>query len=381
MQLNLIQYNGSLEVLIYGPVRPVRGGIAKHTENLALALSQKYPCTVFYDSQPFPRRLYPGESQFSNELSIIDESRIRVKRNRYFSLIRDLLSQLAISRLSLTIVVWWTPALALKLFFVLLMHRISKRQFVIFCHNVLPHESGSISKVVTKIVLGMSNNFLVQSESEAQLLNSMFSKKRNVTVVPHPIFSEDQSAFDAQKNTDVCEILFIGFIRKYKGLDLLFQAIKQLEPPGTLRLVVAGECWDPKLRKMMELTSQSTSVSVELDLKFQGEADLEKRIRSCDFIVLPYHKVTGSGVLALAKSFRKPVIVSELPLFRQEVREGVDGFFFETGNVESLGTLLADLSLGSRHLPSAWSDQADDNGWTKIAEKAVAFWKQQEARQ
>lgn len=368
---------GSLpvEILIYGPVRPTRGGIAKHTENLALAISKTNVCKVFSDAKNFPAKLYPGRTQVSGETSILVGSQVKIYRKPFFRLLVDFFLQISKHQNNLTVIPWWSVAQTPKVIFVLLFLKLLNRKFVFFCHNVLPHESTPMSTRVAKFILSLSENFMVQSQTEERVLKSLVGNEINVSLVGHPKFSLQSRNPRKRVKKDSFEILFAGFMRQYKGVDLLCNAIMELEEPGNLRFTFIGECWDTSIEKLLNEVASSSSPTVRVNLEYQSEEQLAESIMECDFLILPYRGNTGSGILSLAKEFGKPVIVSDLESFKSEVRPGIDGLFFETGNVQSLTSLLASLGQHQKFDFNPWSNSGTSETWETLALKTISFYK------
>lgn len=352
--------------MILAPVPPIRGGIAKHTEELVAHLSGHYKCTVLADSRLYPRALYPGKSQLHEETSSLDPEDINVVSSRF----RHLLWRLVVQKrenLAGIILVWWTPALAHKFALAAIVARVKKIQVVAFCHNVAPHENTRLSSAITRWSLRIAKKFMVQTESDAALLSSALGSKATIRTVPHPPYKALVSGSKRNALPTPQTFLFFGIIRPYKGVSTLLEAV-DLCGTEEFSVRIVGESWDSGLTKQIRASEKRHAGKVSARLDFVSDAALTEEIAKADFVVIPYLSASGSGVLALAKAHKKPVIISDLTEFENQVVDEVDGYFFRTGSARSLAAMITRATANHGVLPmEPWKNLQTEPSWDDLA--------------
>jgi glycosyltransferase involved in cell wall biosynthesis len=143
--------------------------------------------------------------------------------------------------------------------------------------------------------------------------------------------------------------LFLGFIRPYKGVDVLLRAIAKLKDID-LHLHIAGECWlgPDALRQQVE--DLGIGDRVTLDLRYLGDEEVSGLLALADALVLPYREASGSGVAALALQYEKPVVATRVGGLIEYVVDGKTGYLVEPEDSDA-------LAAGIRRLlePTDWS--------------------------
>lgn len=131
-------------------------------------------------------------------------------------------------------------------------------------------------------------------------------------------------------------LLFFGRIDKYKGLELLVETYNTLikENHDVPHLVIAGK----------GVISQQTQVLINncsritLVNRFIQDEEMVWLISNCYYVIMPYIEASQSGVLPIAYSFSKPVIVSSVNGLKEYVVNEKTGYVFK--NRHELYTLL-----------------------------------------
>ena len=359
-------------MVIVGPVRPTRGGIARHTEHLTKSLSDFFDCMVLADTQLYPKFLYPGESENSKESASMEIPGATVFRSRFIKLcIR--LARIERKSLAGIVLIWWTPALTPKFLLSAFVARTKRVPLIVFCHNVVPHEPSRLASSLTKLCLSVAKIFIVQTKSDATQIESWFGEKAITRVVLHPPLLGPRPPSHRKLQSRAVRFLFVGLIRPYKGVATLLEASLSWNSDD-FELRIVGESWDQNLSKAILAASRDYPKRVSSLLEFIDDKTLAEEIELADYIVLPYLSVSGSGVLSLAITHGKPVILSKLPEWDGFVREGVDGFFFEPGDA---GDLLRSMELASKQQNSRklepWKDNDSVGSWSELAETVIAL--------
>jgi glycosyltransferase involved in cell wall biosynthesis len=216
---------------------------------------------------------------------------------------------------------------------------------------VLPHERFFFDEYMTRSVLKMAHRLIVHSKEEAKILLNIAPLIHNPVEAFMPVFDQfvlhddilSHVPFFAGLRKKV--LLFFGFIRQYKGLDVLLEAFHifaQNHPDASLLIV--GESF---YRKNGEATARDIflenwppddpvrSQIVWVD-RYVPNEEVSRYFTAADLLVVPYLSVTQSAPLQVAYAFDKPVIASDLPAFRECVSNGESGYLFETGKASDL---------------------------------------------
>ncbi len=311
----------SQSIVILGPAYPLRGGgMATFNERLARQFQQEGNKVVIYTfSLQYPSFLFPGTSQYSTETAPTDII-IKVKINSLnpFNWIKvgNELKQL---RPDIISVRYWLPFMAPCLGTIL---RIAKKnnhtKVICIADNVIPHEHRIGDKQFTQYFIKPVDAFITMSHKVMMDLQT-FTQKPAVQTV-HPLydnFGEALSKEEAKKhlNIPVSEkiILFFGFIRKYKGLDLLLEAMSILKKKeSNIKLLVAGEFYENKDMYEQQIEQLGIRDSLILKTGFIADSEVKYYLSAADFVIQPYKNATQSGVTPLAYHFEKPMLVTNV---------------------------------------------------------------------
>ncbi|GAB4091737.1 glycosyltransferase family protein [Flaviaesturariibacter terrae] len=310
------------KVLIIGPAHPLRGGgITTFNQRLATEfLREGHECSIASFSLQYPNFLFPGKSQFTDEPAP-EGLRIRPLINSINPLnwvkVGRLLGR---ERPDLVVVRYWMPFFGPALGTILrLIRRNGHSRIVCIADNVVPHEQRFFDKPFTKYFLPSCDAFITMSQ---QVYNDLltFAAGKPAEIVPHPLydsFGEKLSKEAARQHLGLANddriILFFGFIRHYKGLDLLLSAMAEapLKDSG-IKLLVAGEFYEDEKEYQALIDNNGLRDRVLLHTRFMADAEIRYYICSADFIVQPYRSATQSGVTPLAYYFERPMVVTNV---------------------------------------------------------------------
>ena len=209
-------------------------------------------------------------------------------------------------------------------------------------HNVLPHESNEKDIEKTKWFYNNVDFRFVNYKSNIKKLKRELgvNTRENVEIIFHPVFdsypnniSREESRKKLSISLDKKVVLGFGLIRKYKGMDLLAQAIKHLD--NEYYGIIAGENRDSELVKELEKYATEVGNLKLVPHKIPNE-NVQLFFNACDVVVMPYYDVTTSGVVLLAYSFGKPVITTRVGGLHEVVEDKKTGFLIEPNNLEML---------------------------------------------
>jgi glycosyltransferase involved in cell wall biosynthesis len=308
------------KAIIIGPAWPLRGGLASFDERLARECTKSgYDTTIYTFSLQYPGFLFPGTTQYSTEPAPTD-IRIKVCINSInpFNWLTTG-KQIQKQKPDLLIVRYWLPFMGPCLGTILrLVKKNQHTKIICIADNIIPHEHRPGDTPFTKYFVKPVDGFITMSDKVTNDL-ALFSNKKAKQIV-HPLydnFGEAVSKETAREKLglplDKKVILFFGFIRKYKGLDLLFEAMadERIRQSG-IQLLVAGEFYEK--REAYDALIREYNIGDRLILRTDFIADSEVRyyVSAADFVIQPYRNATQSGVTPLAYHFEKPMLVTNV---------------------------------------------------------------------
>ncbi|MCX6205977.1 MAG: glycosyltransferase [Bacteroidetes bacterium] len=328
------------KIALIGTAWPFRGGgIASFNERLARAfIAEGFDVTIYNFSLQYPSFLFPGKSQYSTDPAPSD-LKIEVCINSVNPLNwLKVGNRIKKTNPDLVVVRYWLPLMGPCLGTILRL--IKKNQFskiICIADNVIPHEKRPGDKPFTQYFIKPIDGFITMSKKVMADLKSFTNTKAILT--EHPLYDNFGDALtkaEAKKYLGISEnsniILFFGFIRKYKGLDLLLLAMKILKDqkqndPTLLvpRLLIAGEFYDDESQYTSMIQELGISDLLELRTHFISDQEVKYYLSATDFVIQPYKNATQSGVTPLAYHFEKPMLVTNVGGLADMVPDGKAG--------------------------------------------------------
>lgn len=340
----------SKNIIIIGPAHPLRGGLASFDERLAKQFKDEGNTVIIYTfSLQYPNFLFPGTTQFSTEPAPTDIN-IKVCINSVNPLNwLKIGSELKKMRPDLIVVRYWLPFMGPCLGTILRIAKKNKHTKVVcIADNILPHEKRLGDKQFTHYFLPPIDAFVTMSEKVLADLRTIEPKKPAQAVV-HPLYDNfgDAISTDEARNkigisNDKKVLLFFGFIRKYKGLDILFEAIKIIKDKQLLDnfvLLVAGEFYGDEQAYHDQIKKLAIEDVLELRTNFIPDSEVKNYLCAADVVVQPYRNATQSGVTPLAYHFEIPMIVTNVGGLPSLVPNGKVGLVAEP-NAESIAETI-----------------------------------------
>ncbi len=369
-------------IIIIGPAHPLRGGLASYNERLAKAFQdQGHQVTIFSFSLQYPNFLFPGTTQFSSEPAPLN-IKIKVVINsinpfNWWKVGRQIKNLHA----DLIIVRYWLPFMGPCLGSII---RIAKKnthtKVVCIADNIIPHEKRIGDNLFTKYFVKPIDGFITMSEKVLSDLK-IFNIHKPSKYVSHPLydnFGEKIGKVSAREklqiNKDDSIVLFFGFIRKYKGLDLLFEAIKILKDKVThnhIKYLIAGEFYED--RKPYDELIQKLGISSNLILKTDFIPDSEVKYFLCasDVVIQPYKNATQSGVTPLAYHFEKPMIVTNVGGLPALVPDYKVGLIAEPTALSIASKIEEYFSLGESYFTQNLIEEKKKYSWEEMTNEIL----------
>lgn len=306
-----------MRVVIIGPGHPLRGGLATFNQRLAKEfIDQGNECEIYSFSLQYPAFLFPGKTQYSDE-----PAPEGIKIHAAINSINPLNwikvgNRLRKEKPDIIVVRYWLPLMGPALGTIL--RRVKKNKhtrIVCIADNVIPHEKRPGDKSFTRYFLKSCDAFITMSEKVMQDLR-LFQKEKPALQVSHPLydnFGAIISKQEARKHLGLPEnekiILFFGFIRRYKGLDLLLEAMPALKD---IKLLIAGEFYEDAKAYHEQIEKLGIKDKLILRTDFIADSEVKYYLCAADAVIQPYRNATQSGVTPLAYHFEKPMIVTNV---------------------------------------------------------------------
>lgn len=318
------------KIVIIGPAHPLRGGLAAFNERLAAQLTaQGNEVSVHTFSFQYPGFMFPGKTQYAEGPA---PAGLKIRRSVHsMNPLNWLRTGRAIAkeRPDIVIVAFWLPIMAASLGTIAKIIRKNGHSRIIgLVHNLIPHEKRPGDAPLTKYFVRQCHAFITLSREVEKDLHRLTSAP--VAFAPHPVYdsfgdpvspavAKQHLHLDASKQY----LLFFGFIRAYKGLDLLLEAFadERLQAISNLELLVAGEFYEDK-KKYEPLLSPR----VKLVEDFIPNERVKYYFSAADLIVQPYKTATQSGISQMAYHFEKPMLVTHVGGLPEIVPDGKAGY-------------------------------------------------------
>lgn len=315
----------SRNVVIVGPAHPLRGG-GLTTFNHRLCqqfLQEGHSCSIYSFSLQYPSLLFPGTSQYTKEprpegldIYTVINSIHPINWFQVGSELRNVKPDIVVVR-------FWIPFMGPALGTILRQVKKNRHTRIIaITDNVKPHEKRAFDKSFTRYFLNSCDAFITMSEKVMTDLRE-FEPNKPARQVLHPLYDNFGNAVPKAVAREHLRIdpnarivLFFGFIRKYKGLDLLLEAMKLVKDNATngqpIQLLVAGEFYEDE--KPYRQLIQQLGIQDRLILRttFIPDSEVKYYLCAADVVVQPYRNATQSGVTPLAYHFEKPMIVTNV---------------------------------------------------------------------
>jgi glycosyltransferase involved in cell wall biosynthesis len=334
----------SVKCTLVGPTHPYKGGVAQHTTTLAHQLATAgHDVELVSWSAQYPTALYPGVQRVEQpEIPVFPETRYPLawyRPDSWWRLGRALRG--APDRLLLLVLVspiqipaYLTMVAAARGFG---RDRARTPAVGVICHNVLPHEPRRGDRALTQALLSRVDFAVTHTPQETALAGELRAAEAHTAELPP---HGPGTAPSGTTNQGGGGLLFFGFIRPYKGVDVLLRALARVPE---VRLLVAGEVWDGEDRLRALVDELQLGDRVTLRLSYLPHEELEVLLRDADALVIPYTSGTGTQQVRVAQAHGVPVIATRISNVAEQVTDGVDGLLAQPGDVEGLATAISGL--------------------------------------
>ena len=375
--------SGGKNVIIIGPAHPLRGGgITTFNERLARQFQTEGHNTSIYSfSLQYPGFLFPGKSQFTDEPAPKDLNiHTRINSVNPFNWL-SVGNEIKKLRPDIVIVRYWIPLMGPCLGTILRIIKKNKHTRIIcIADNIVPHEKRFGDKPFTRYFIKPVDAFITMSEKVLTDLRSFTTKK--TLLVPHPLYdnfgdkiSKDEARNQLKIKNEELIILFFGFIRKYKGLDILLDAMKEIQNSKVknqnIKLLIAGEFYDDAKLYTEQIDRLGIRDNLILHTDFIPDSEVKYYLCAADVVVQPYRNATQSGVTPLAYHFEVPMIVTNVGGLPAMVPDNIVGLVAEP-TAESLAEkILEYFEKGENYFLPHLLEEKKKFSWTNMLQSIL----------
>lgn len=329
----LATVNNQNSIILVGPAHPLRGGIADFNESFALSLIEAgIPTKIVGFYLQYPNILFPGKSQETSSPKPdieIDNLISSINPISWYKTAKHIASQ----KPQLVVVRFWIPFMGPALGTIARHLRKKGIKVIGMVDNAIPHEARPFDKQLSTYFFKQCNAFFTLSKSVSHDLEKLVPGRPSATS-PHPIYdtfgqavSREESLTKLKLDPSKKYVLFFGFVRKYKGLDLLIEAMGSVKVKKLgVKLIVAGEFYDSKTDYLEQIEKLGLDDTVIIRDDFIPQDEVKYYFCGANLVAQTYRTATQSGVTQIAYHFDKPMLVTDVGGLSEIVPNGEVGF-------------------------------------------------------
>jgi glycosyltransferase involved in cell wall biosynthesis len=323
-----------MRLSIIGPAHPLRGGIAHHVYWLRQEMAARgHAVQVISFRKLYPSLLFPGTTERdASNLKLDAQAEAILKPLNPASWLR---AAREVQRFGPEAVVlqWWQPFFAPMFGTLARWFRRKGLRVIVECHNVLPHEGSPADRLLTRFAFATVDEFIVHARTDEEHLRQ-FVPDRRISLSPLPTFQEFKAATPGKR--DGRRLLFFGKVRRYKGLDVLLEAMPQVLARVDCELLIVGEFYEDVETYQRIIRKHGIERHVQLVNRYVTNEEVAEYFAQADVLVLPYVTASQSAVAQIALANDLPIIASRAGGLCDSLSEGKDGLSFRPGDASDL---------------------------------------------
>jgi glycosyltransferase involved in cell wall biosynthesis len=386
-----------VKLALLGPAHPLRGGIAYYLallyrelraaghEVTFIGFRKQYPERV--PDLPLIRKLrFPGSDQIEGGAASIEvpNQALFVPWNPW-SWWRTARA-VARSDAGAVVLKWWIPFFGPGYWAVAwLLRHFARVRVIAILDNVIPHEKWPLGRLITRIGLGQMDAYIAQSKVVESDLFTLLPRTDpgRVRLVPHPTYDFTTEAppdpATARGELGINEsrvLLFFGFIKAYKGLMVLLDAVPRLRAlfgDDDFRLLVVGDFYEDSTPYRQRIAELGIADRLTLVDGYLPNEDVPRYFTAADLVVLPYLSATQSGIIQIAYRYDRPVVTTRVGGLPEFVDEGETGTMVPPGDPDALAQAVARFfSEADREaMARAIAARREETSWARLIEAIV----------
>ncbi len=373
-----------MKIALIGPAHPYRGGLSNYSERLAHQfLEEGHSVVLVTFTMQYPDMLFPGKTQFSES-----------PKPKHLNIVRKIHSinpfnwvatgfWLKKEAFDLIIIRYWLPFMG-PAFGTILQFAGKQSVKLALLDNIIPHEKRPGDKIFTRYFVRKIDGFLAMTKSVLSDLGH-FNRSKPRMLSPHPMFDNfgpsrsKEEAYEVLKlDPNVSYLLFFGFIRGYKGLDLLLMAMgEKILHSYDFKLLIAGEFYDDREKYEQLIIDFSLQERVILYDEFIPDDQVAYYFAAADLVAQPYRSATQSGVTQIAYHFEKPMIVTDVGGLAEMCPNGKVGYVVHP-NPKSIAQGIYNFfqQANPDHFKSGIIEEKEKYTWDKLSQTFLHLYQQ-----
>jgi glycosyltransferase involved in cell wall biosynthesis len=365
----------SKNIIILGSAYPLRGGLASFNERLCQAfLENGDHAKLLTFSLQYPSLLFPGKTQYSTSKKPDLDIEIGVNSISPFNW-RKIGKKIAKERPDILIFKYWTPFMSPCFGTIArIVKKNSYTKIVTVVDNMIPHERHFYDSILTKYFVKPIDAYVAMSQSVLDDINK-FDPEKPKKLSPHPLFDNFGEIIPREKALEYLKLdpnyiyfLFFGFIRVYKGLDLLLEAFADERlRKFPVKLIVAGEFYDNQEPYLAAIQKYNLSENIILQNDFIPNEEVKYYFCASNLIVQPYKNATQSGVTQIGYHFEKPILVTDVGGLAEIIPNGKVGYVVRPDSKE-ISNALCDFLINKPDFFIGIQEEKKKYGWDRLLE-------------
>ena len=383
--------NEGLRIALVGPAYPYRGGIAHFTNRFAEELAAEHEVLICTFERQYPELLFPGKTQMEP-----GEWELPVEPVRLIDSINPLSwwrsgRWIGGQNPDAVAFSYWMPFFVPAYRGILAGLRSASARpacEVLWLHNLHPHEplpgAGWLLRKLVRRFAGQMDRFVCLSESTRDELLELRGDAEVMSGF-HPVYDIFEDPIDPEEarrqlgvDVDVPTLLFFGYVRRYKGLDVLLEAMAHLPEEMDVQLLVAGAFYEEEADYREQARSLGLLAETGPRVRFFPEYVPTEKVHlyfsAADLVVQPYRSATQSGVARTAFYFDRPVVVTDVGGLAEEVPDGEAGYVVPPEDPEALADAVRRfLEADPAPFRRGAHRQAERFSWSALAEQFLTF--------
>ncbi|MGR8932642.1 MAG: glycosyltransferase family 4 protein [Gammaproteobacteria bacterium] len=256
-------------------------------------------------------------------------------------------------------------------------------KIVYIVHNATPHESHISFRFMEQLCFRNVSHFMVHANSDKKRLSEEVSEVRIYSGF-HPVYDRYSELGGAAKKPLIDPdlpvwinetasrpvLLFFGFVKPYKGLDQLLEALTMFEEAS---LIVAGEF----SKNCKHLRDQADSYGLSKRIfwldRYVPDDEVAAIFELADVVALPYRSGSVSGIASIALAFGVPVVATDVGGLSECVQNGFTGYVVPPGDPQLLAKTLKLAYHQRSRLKKGISQFKEAKSWSRYCE-ILASW-------
>lgn len=334
-----------MKFCVIGPTYPYRGGIAHYTTLLVKHLRERHQIVFYSYSRQYPRWLFPGSTMPDPSSSALMEPCERIIDPLNPFTWWQTAQRIVMEKPDVLLLQWWTPFWLPLLLTVSVIARRTHIPILYLCHQMIEPDSSALELLLARPALRMGDAFIFMSQKDFAMAERVLGDKP-IRVGHLPIFDgfpqKNLTRVEARTQLgiepDKPLLLFFGFVRRYKGLRYVLDALGQLSQPPCL--LIAGEFWEEEAPYRDLIRQLGLEQHVIIHNRYIPNEEIEPYFVAADALVLPYTSGSQSGVAMIALNYGLPVIATSIGGLAETITHGETGLIVPPADSAALAAAV-----------------------------------------